>query len=90
VDSDSISMPRAAIVAIPETAGSALYGMVDVLSVTGNVWQTLTRIAPTPPPFRVQVSVWIASGFPAATEFPSKCRVVLNIRMRRERKPCAT
>jgi hypothetical protein len=32
---------EAAIVAVPETAGSALYGMVDVLSVTGNMWQTL-------------------------------------------------
>jgi len=30
-----------AIVAVPETAGSALYGMVDVLSATGNLWQTL-------------------------------------------------
>ena len=44
-----------AIVAVPETAGSALYGMVDVLSVTGNVWQTLTRTDPMPPPFRVRV-----------------------------------
>jgi transcriptional regulator GlxA family with amidase domain len=44
-----------AIVAVSETAGSALYGMLDVLSVTGNVWQTLTRAEPTPPPFRVQV-----------------------------------
>jgi len=44
-----------AIVAVPETAGSALYGMVDVLSVTGNVWQTLTRTEPTPAPFRVHV-----------------------------------
>ena len=44
-----------AIVAVPETSGSALYGMVDVLSVTGNVWQTLTRTEPTRPPFRVQV-----------------------------------
>lgn len=43
------------IVAVPETAGSALYGMVDVLSVTGSVWQTLTRAEPTPPPFRVTV-----------------------------------
>jgi transcriptional regulator GlxA family with amidase domain len=44
-----------AIVAVPETAGSALYGMVDVLSVTGNVWQTLTRMEPMAPPFRVRV-----------------------------------
>ena len=43
------------IVAVPETAGSALYGMVDVLSVTGNVWQTLMRTEPMPPPFRVRV-----------------------------------
>ena len=43
------------IVAVPETAGSALYGIFDVLSVTGNVWQTLTRTEPTPPPFNVQV-----------------------------------
>ena len=26
------------ILALPETAGSALYGMVDVLSATGNLW----------------------------------------------------
>lgn len=36
-------MPKVAIVAVPETAGSALYGMVDVLSATGNVWETLIR-----------------------------------------------
>jgi transcriptional regulator GlxA family with amidase domain len=29
--------------------------MLDVLSVTGNVWQTLTRDEPLPPPFRVRV-----------------------------------
>ncbi len=31
------------IVALPETAGSALYGMLDVLNSAGNIWQTLTR-----------------------------------------------
>lgn len=31
------------IVAVPETAGSALYGMVDVLLATGNIWETLVR-----------------------------------------------
>ncbi len=31
------------IVAVPETAGSALYGMLDVLSVAGVIWQQLTR-----------------------------------------------
>jgi len=31
------------IVAVEETAGSALYGMLDVLLATGNLWQTLVR-----------------------------------------------
>ncbi|MFX4227882.1 MAG: hypothetical protein ACFHHU_08350 [Porticoccaceae bacterium] len=30
------------ILAVPETAGSALYGMVDVLLAAGNLWQTLS------------------------------------------------
>ena len=38
---------RAWIVAVPETAGSALYGMLDVLSAAGNLWQTLVgTVAP--------------------------------------------
>jgi len=32
---------EAIIVALPETAGSALYGMVDVLSATGTLWRQL-------------------------------------------------
>jgi transcriptional regulator GlxA family with amidase domain len=43
------------IVAVRETAGSALYGMLDVLSVTGAVWRTLMRAEPIPAPFRVRV-----------------------------------
>ena len=31
------------IVAVPETAGSALYGMLDVLLAAGNIWETLVR-----------------------------------------------
>lgn len=31
------------ILAVPKTAGSALYGMVDVLKSAGNLWQTLAR-----------------------------------------------
>jgi transcriptional regulator GlxA family with amidase domain len=37
---------RALIVAVPETAGSALYGMLDVLGAAGNLWQTLVRTEP--------------------------------------------
>jgi transcriptional regulator GlxA family with amidase domain len=43
------------IVAVPETAGSALYGMFDVLTVTGQVWQTLMRAESTTRPFRVRI-----------------------------------
>lgn len=32
---------EAFIIALPETAGSALYGIVDVLSATGTLWQEL-------------------------------------------------
>ena len=55
---------EALIVAIPETAGSALYGMIDVLSATGTLWQQLVGedtdawrihpriVCPTAAPFR--------------------------------------
>jgi transcriptional regulator GlxA family with amidase domain len=43
------------ILALPETAGSALYGMIDVLSTTGNLWQTLVRSGVQSRPFRVRV-----------------------------------
>lgn len=39
--------PRALIVAIPETAGSALYGMYDVLGACGNLWQDLVGTEPS-------------------------------------------
>jgi transcriptional regulator GlxA family with amidase domain len=43
------------IVAVRETAGSALYGMLDVLLAAGNVWQTLVREQPAPQMFRVRI-----------------------------------
>jgi transcriptional regulator GlxA family with amidase domain len=43
------------IVAVPETAGSALYGMVDVLRATGSIWQTLIRADAGDSPFRVRI-----------------------------------
>lgn len=51
-DSPSIDV---AIVAIPETAGSALYGMVDVLLAAGNVWQTLSGTGSPRALFRVSI-----------------------------------
>jgi transcriptional regulator GlxA family with amidase domain len=44
-----------ALVAVPATAGSALYGMIDVLLAAGNLWQTLVRTDAMPAPFRVRI-----------------------------------
>jgi transcriptional regulator GlxA family with amidase domain len=43
------------IVAVPETAGSALYGMLDVLMATGNIWQTLVGTRQAVRRFRVRI-----------------------------------
>jgi transcriptional regulator GlxA family with amidase domain len=43
------------IVAVSETAGSALYGMLDVLSATGTIWPTLLRSGEEKSFFRVQI-----------------------------------
>ncbi|HSS64572.1 MAG TPA: helix-turn-helix domain-containing protein [Gammaproteobacteria bacterium] len=43
------------IVAVPETAGSALYGMLDVLSAAGSIWQTLARAGGEQKLFRVRI-----------------------------------
>jgi transcriptional regulator GlxA family with amidase domain len=45
----------ALIVAVPETAGSALYGMVDVLAATGNLWQQLVGVEPVGRPIRPKI-----------------------------------
>jgi len=59
------------IVAVPETAGSALYGMVDVLSATGSIWPTLMRSGETSAPFRVRIVAPRDARSGAATAFPS-------------------
>ena len=43
------------LVAIPETAGSGLYGMLDILAATGNIWQTLLRSGDQRHYFRVRI-----------------------------------
>lgn len=50
--------PRAVdalVLALPETAGSALYGMIDVLAATGTVWQELVGEEPGKPLIRPRV-----------------------------------
>lgn len=43
------------IVAVAETAGSALYGMLDVLLAAGNIWQALVREAEQQHLFNVRI-----------------------------------
>ena len=43
------------ILAVPETAGSALYGMLDVLSAVGNIWETLVRTDTLPALFKPRI-----------------------------------
>lgn len=58
------------IVAVPETAGSALYGMVDVLTAAGNLWQTLARSEDASQPFRVRIVGAHARGFRCGNGVP--------------------
>jgi transcriptional regulator GlxA family with amidase domain len=46
---------EALVIAVRETAGSALYGMVDVLSAAGTLWQSLVRAESQRRLFRVRV-----------------------------------
>lgn len=43
------------ILAVPESAGSTLYGLVDVLSAAGNLWQELVRDSSRQPGFQVRI-----------------------------------
>jgi transcriptional regulator GlxA family with amidase domain len=59
-----------ALVAVPETAGSALYGMVDVLNAAGNLWQTLARTDTPHTPFRVRIVSPLRRGFKCGNAIP--------------------
>ena len=58
------------IVAVPETAGSALYGMLDVLLAAGNIWQTLARTEPAQTLFRVRIVAPTGNAFTCGNGVP--------------------
>ena len=58
------------VLALPETAGSALYGLVDVLTSTGSVWQTLTRTEVVALPFHVQIASMSTRAFRCGNGIP--------------------
>ena len=55
MESPAPAAVEALIIALPETAGSALYGMVDVLAATGTVWRQLVGEDPGPTLIRPRV-----------------------------------
>jgi transcriptional regulator GlxA family with amidase domain len=58
------------IVAVPETAGSALYGMLDVLSSAGSIWQQLVGSEAGRPVFRVRIVAEHARPFTCGHGIP--------------------
>lgn len=60
----------AGILAIPETAGSALYGMIDVLSAAGNLWNELVGEAPRERLFEPRIVSPAAAPFRCGNGIP--------------------
>jgi transcriptional regulator GlxA family with amidase domain len=58
------------IVAVSETAGSALYGMLDVLMAAGNVWQVLSRAGVGQQLFNVRIIAPTADNFTCGNAIP--------------------
>jgi transcriptional regulator GlxA family with amidase domain len=60
------------IVAVQETAGSALYGMLDVLSAAGNIWETLVRSNTEHQLFNVRIVSPSKKAFTCGNQIPVK------------------
>ena len=60
------------IIAVKETAGSALYGMLDVLSAAGSIWQTLVRSSTERQLFNVRVVSLHEEPFTCGNNIPVK------------------
>ncbi len=61
---------EALVVAVPETAGSALYGMIDVLSAAGNLWQLLVGSEPERRLFQARIVSISAEPFRCGNGIP--------------------
>ncbi len=58
------------IIAVPETAGSALYGMLDVLLAAGNLWQVLVRSDDLQSSFHVRIVSLLKQPFKCGNGIP--------------------
>ncbi len=63
----------ALVLALPETAGSALYGMVDVLAAAGTLWNALVGEASDGPPAASAAGVLIRPRIVAAEPGSFRC-----------------
>ncbi|MGI9326022.1 MAG: GlxA family transcriptional regulator [Pseudomonadales bacterium] len=61
---------RVLLLAVPETAGSVLYGLLDVLSATGNIWETLVRTDVQPVMFETQILALAKKPFVCGNGIP--------------------
>lgn len=61
---------EAAILALPESAGSALYGMLDVLAATGTLWRQLVGEAPGSPLIRPRIVAPVREPFRCGNGIP--------------------
>ena len=64
----------ALIVAVPETAGSALYGMLDVLAAAGTLWPVLVKSGPPRRLIAPRIVSTSGSRSAAATAYPWRRR----------------
>ncbi|MBY0226022.1 MAG: helix-turn-helix domain-containing protein [Hyphomicrobium sp.] len=61
---------EALLLALPETAGSALYGMIDVLTATGTLWHEFVRDEPGHPLIRPRVVAQSTKPFRCGNGIP--------------------
>ena len=61
---------QALLLAIPETAGSALYGMLDMLLAAGQLWQELSGAGPGRRLFEVRIAAPTRTGFECGNGIP--------------------
>jgi transcriptional regulator GlxA family with amidase domain len=69
---------EALIVALPETAGSALYGMIDVLAATGILWRQLVGDEPGPALIRPRIVAQSRKPFRCGNGIPISPDVAIN------------
>jgi transcriptional regulator GlxA family with amidase domain len=68
----------ALILALPETAGSALYGMVDVLAATGVLWQELVGEETKSPLIQPRIVSTSREPFRCGNEIPIEADVAID------------